>query len=213
MTDGAAPPLLGDGKGNYRAMVDRSSATYSPGLKSTLSTALEKELCVSYVPMGRLNWNPGWVETPAEELKTLVQNAMKNIPQGWAIDGNYIQKIGFIVQDNATDIMWPDPPLILYIPRLFVRTMQRWFQWEEPRSPGCGEDTSKGIFFSSKSVLWRCLTNHSVVRRRCGGMMSRIGIGIGSDIAARRMRRIGGWGGELKAWLQSIEMLRRDKAL
>ncbi|KXN82468.1 hypothetical protein AN958_02529 [Leucoagaricus sp. SymC.cos] len=209
MADNSAPPLLGDEKGNYRVVVIGNSGTG----KSTLSVALAKELCIPYVAMDRLNWNPGWVETPAEELKTLVQKAMENSPRGWVIDGVHSRKLGSIVQDNATDIIWLDPPLILYFPRLFVRTMRRWLQWDEPCSPGCKEDDLKGIFFSSKSILWWCLTNHSVVRRRCGDMMSQIGIGIGSNIAARRMRRIGGWGGELKAWWRNVEILRRDKTL
>jgi len=35
--------------------------------------------------------------------------------------------------------------------------------------------------------------------------MQQIGLGIGSDVDRRRMRRMGGWGSELKRWLSDVQ--------
>jgi adenylate kinase family enzyme len=74
-------------------------------LQSTLGAALAKELRVPSIPLDRLNWSPGWRETPAEEFRNRVKEAMDNNPEGWVIDGNSTKKIGNLVNDNATDII------------------------------------------------------------------------------------------------------------
>lgn len=60
---------------------------------------------MTYIALDRLNWRPGWQETPALELKTLVQEAMDRNPRGWVVDGNYKSKIGTLVEDQTTDII------------------------------------------------------------------------------------------------------------
>jgi hypothetical protein len=103
-----------------------------------------------------------------------------------------------------------DPPLLLYFPRVFVRTIKRWWGLQELCSPGCGE-TFKDIFLSKKSILVFCLSHHFVVRRRCEEMMSKIGIGIGPNPKTNCMQRIGGWGGALESWLQKVDIMVRKK--
>lgn len=104
-----------------------------------------------------------------------------------------------------------DPPLLLYFPRIFVRTIKRWWGLQELCSPGCGE-TFRDIFLSRTSILWWCLSHHFVVRRRCEKMMGRIGIGAGPNPKTTCMRRIGGWGRELESWLQEVDIMVRKKA-
>ena len=36
-------------------------------------------------------------------------------------------------------------------------------------------------------------------------MMEQIGLGTGRVVERRRMRRIGGWGSELKQWLSDVQ--------
>jgi hypothetical protein len=35
--------------------------------------------------------------------------------------------------------------------------------------------------------------------------MAEIGLGVGTNMEGRRMRRFGGWGGELKRWLKEVK--------
>ncbi|EKM79767.1 hypothetical protein AGABI1DRAFT_119860 [Agaricus bisporus var. burnettii JB137-S8] len=198
------PPLLGDKHGKYRILIIGNSG------KSTLTTILSTKLNINSSNLDRLFWNPGWQETPTLEFKALVQQVMDQNPEGWIIDGNYTEKVGMMIQEQATDIIWLDPPLVLYFPRIFMRTIKRWWGIQELCSPGCGE-TFKDIFLSRKSILAFCIEHHFVVRKRCREMMRNIGIGIGLDKERNCMRRIGGWGGALKGWLQDVDDMVRKR--
>lgn len=145
---------------------------------------------------------------------------------GWVVDGNYTRRIGTVAQDNATDIICElspcfhqsfrpvpvliivlglDPPLLLYFPRLFHRTVLRLLYLVPPCSAGCSEDYRE-VFFSRKSILWWCLSNHWVARNREQAKFRLEGVHVGG-----RRRRIGGWGTELATWKQSVrEMLRNS---
>lgn len=90
-----------------------------------------------------------------------------------------------------------DPPLALYFPRILIRTVLRLFSRAPPCSPGCQEEWPECI--TAKGILWWCLTNHSVVRKRGEEMVREWGVENGGT-----MRRIGGWGGELEAWKRDV---------
>lgn len=106
-----------------------------------------------------------------------------------------------------------EPPLLLYFPRLVIRTFLRLFRRRPPCAPGCEEDVG-GVFFSKESIIWWCISNHWVNRARNKKRMQEIGLGIGNNVERRRMRKIGGWGSELKRWLSDVQKmvdLRRAK--
>ena len=46
-----------------------------------------------------------------------------------------------------------DPPLVLYFPRLVLRTFLRLFRLAPPCSSGCEERASE-VFFSRASIIW-----------------------------------------------------------
>jgi hypothetical protein len=152
-----------------------------------------------------------------------VEKAMAEAENGWVIDGNYNSKLGRFIESNSTDeicqwfevLIWLrktltcfymsglDPPLVLYFPRIVIRTFLRLLRLREPCSPGCLEMPQE-VFFSKESILWWCLSNHWVVRRREQARFQQIGIGVGSNIHSQKMRRMGGWGGQLRAWLRDV---------
>jgi hypothetical protein len=41
--------------------------------------------------------------------------------------------------------------------------------------------------------------------------MAEIGLGLGTNMDGRKMRRLGGWGGEVKRWLTAVEMMCRAR--
>ncbi|KAJ7220803.1 hypothetical protein GGX14DRAFT_432118 [Mycena pura] len=134
-----------------------------------------------------------------------VERALEDAPHGWVVDGTWS-----IIDDNSTDRIWLDPPLALYLPRLILRTLLRLLRLREPCSPGCREMLSE-VFFSKDSIVWWCITHHRPVREGESARMAQIGLGVGSNVAGRKMRRIGGWGGELRAWLDDVKhMLQRQ---
>ena len=59
--------------------------------KSTLAGQLGEILALPVVHLDRLHWNPGWVETPSEEMDRRVAGAADG--EAWIIDGNYSRTI------------------------------------------------------------------------------------------------------------------------
>ena len=206
--------------------------------QSTLGRALATILNVPYISLDTLFWKPNWGETPTDEFREKVAAAIQN-PAGWVVDGEYIRKLGDMVQLEATDVICTfipsissfffsytyhrslsaenrvmreglDPPLLLYFPRLVRRTVLRMLGLCPPCSPGCDESILS-VFFSRTSVLWWSLRHHWSNQRRGRARMQVLGeAGLHPD-GHGKMRRIGGWGGELKQWLKDVEEMARGR--
>ncbi|KAK0475758.1 hypothetical protein IW261DRAFT_1492717 [Armillaria novae-zelandiae] len=199
-------PLLGDSQGRYRIHIVGNSGTG----KSMVAEKLSQLLDIPHISLDTIFWRPNWEQTPDAEFKALVRKTMNDNPNGWIIDGNYQRHVGELVQDTATDIIWLDPPFLLYFPRVLVRTFLRLIGLGAPCSPGCKESFREALF-SRNSILCWCWCDHRVLRERGGNRMKEIGLGVGSDVEHRRMRRLGGWGTELGAWIRRVEDMVRGR--
>ncbi|GJE92828.1 AAA domain-containing protein [Phanerochaete sordida] len=190
------PPLRGDA-GIYRVWIVGNSGAG----KSTLAAELAAVLGVPFVALDTLFWDPGWEKAPRDVFAARVQRALDAAPRGWVLDGNYHRRITGLVSAQATDIIWLDPPLLLYFPRLCARTLGRLLGVVPPCSPGCPERWTEA-FFSRESILWWCLTQHWPARKREQERFRLEGIHVGG-----KMRRIGGWGRELSEWKLAVEAM------
>lgn len=189
------PPLRGDGRGSYRVLIVGNSGSG----KTTLGAELAVILGVPAIPLDTFGWSPGWQHTPNDEFREKVVAALSKADKGWVVDGNWTARLGTFLQEQATDIIWLDPPLALCFPRLFVRTVLRLLRLAPPCSPGCEENFRNAFFSKKKSVLWYCFSNHWRLREREEKKFFVDGIHVGG-----KRRRIGGWGSELSAWKQSV---------
>ncbi|KAJ7281005.1 hypothetical protein C8J57DRAFT_1300638 [Mycena rebaudengoi] len=196
------PPLIGDEQGRYRVHVVGNCGAG----KSTVGKELARVLNVQFITLDALFWKPGWEQSTNEEMRERVKKALDEANGSWVIDGNYKRRVGSIVEDSCTDVIWLDPPLALYFPRLIIRTFLRMFRLHEPCSPGCREMAME-VFFSKESIIWWCLTHHWPVRAREGAKMALIGLDVGSHVQNQKMRRLGGWGGELRAWKAEVQRM------
>lgn len=184
--------------------------------QSTLGIWLASQINIPYFSLDHYCWQPGWRETPRDEFRNKVQTALEQNGSGWIIDGSYSGRVGDLVDREATDIICMsqpvlygyverlirsieglDPPLLLYLPRLCLRSLLRILSRSPPCSPGCQETLART--FSSESVIWWCITNHSRVRRRETAKMQEL-----NTQNQTIMRRIGGWGSELRQWRREI---------
>ncbi|KAF9552580.1 hypothetical protein CPC08DRAFT_754685 [Agrocybe pediades] len=200
------PPLIGDEHGVYRIQIVGNSGAG----KSTTGIALSKMLGIPYISLDEIMFQPGWVQTSPEEFRAKLQSLLDQSPQGWIVDGNYDKRGGLLAFERSTDVIWLDPPLILYFPRLVLRTFLRLFRLAEPCSPGCFEKPSE-VFFSKESIIWWCLSQHCVNRRRNRARMQEVGIGVGRIVECQRMRRLGGWGSAVKKWLMDVEAMVKSR--
>ncbi|KAL5492140.1 hypothetical protein ACEPAI_3587 [Sanghuangporus weigelae] len=189
-------PLKGDGSGVYRVHIVGNSGG------STLADELGSILGVPVIHFDRLFWNPGWVKTPSPEFQARVTAALlsNECAYGWVVDGNYNKRLNGQL-DDATDIIWLDPPFLLYFSRLLKRTFLRLFRRREPCAPGCDERISEALF-SRKSILWWAITQHRPVQRKQAELFKVDGVHVGG-----KMRRIGGWGRELEEWKRAVSVM------
>ena len=111
----------------------------------------------------------------------------------------YIPPIYLMSPTLNFSLLGLDPPLVLYFPRVCLRTLLRLLRVVPPCSPGC-EESFREVFFSSDSILWWCLSQHWRARKREMERFRREGIHVGG-----KMRRISGWGRELSEWKLAVE--------
>ena len=190
--------------------------------QSTLSAFLAATLGVKHIPLDTLFWDPNWKQTPADEFRGRVSEALSTAPKnGWVVDGNFDVMSIQMIDDAATDIICEcgcglclgvyaltciltpglDPPFALYFSRIVLRTFGRLLGWEEPCADGC-QETIREVFFSKESILLYCITQHRKIQKR---WQDRQGTVLGE-----KMRRIGGWGGELAQWTADVEKMARE---
>jgi adenylate kinase family enzyme len=98
-------------------------ASASGNGKTTLGRELARRLGVGFVELDSLVHGPGWVETPDDELRRLVEPVVRS--EGWVIDGTYLRKLGTLVLDAADTVVWLDLPMRVWAWRLLRRTLRR----------------------------------------------------------------------------------------
>ncbi|KAG0702834.1 hypothetical protein DFH29DRAFT_919976 [Suillus ampliporus] len=191
------PPLLGDGQGNYRVRIVGNSGTG----KSTLSAYIATKINVPHISLDALFWEPGWTMASNDEFKERVTATMTEYSKGWVIDGNY-NVLGTLISDHATDVIWLDPPLWFYLPRILWRTLLRLLKMTPPCAEGCNE--TLGNVLSADGIIWWCISNHGHCKRKFGEMLARSSIEKGGN-----MRRLNERDGDLTMWKAELEKMLR----
>ncbi|KAJ8075737.1 hypothetical protein PM082_021367 [Marasmius tenuissimus] len=178
--------------------------------QTTVGARLSSILGIPHFSLDKYYWEPGWNETPPDQFRAKVEKILSENENCWIIDGEYRKKGAGIVSEHATDIIWLDPPLLLYFPRVILRTILRLFRFEETCSPGCKESWQEA-FCSKDSILLYCFTNHWPKRRFWDEQMAVMGVDVGSvPSSQQKLRRIGGWGSELRIWFEDVERVHRS---
>ncbi|KAF4571057.1 hypothetical protein EYR36_008384 [Pleurotus pulmonarius] len=188
----ARPPLLADADGVYRVHIIGNSGSG----KSTLGRDLSSLLELPHIPLDSLFWKPGWTRSTTEEFTQRIRETLDSSPRGWIVDGNFTGMGAGFVTGEANNVIWLDPPLLLYFPRVMWRTFLRLLRLREPCSPGCLERPGV-VFFSKDSILWWCLTNHFRFKSKTRALMSDPSI-------VRKTVHLGGWGSEYRRWWSSV---------
>jgi adenylate kinase family enzyme len=117
---------------------------------TTFSRELAARLDVPFHELDALFWRPGWMETPADEFRALVEPIVSS--EAWVIDGSYQGRLGDLVLRNADLVVWLDLPMYVWLPRQLRRTFRRIVGRE--RLWNGNRETVRNAFFSRDGLLY-----------------------------------------------------------
>jgi adenylate kinase family enzyme len=145
--------------------VKRKIAMMGPSCsgKTTLAPRLADRLGVPHIELDALHHRPNWQEAPAEELRHEVEAALAGL-DGWVADGNYMDKLGTWLIDQADTVVWLDLPLRVTLPRMWRRTTTRIRVGTELWDTG-NRETWRTFIFSKDSLLFWEIRMHPARRR------------------------------------------------
>jgi adenylate kinase family enzyme len=132
--------------------------------KSTFATALAGVVGAKYVELDELHLGPNWSETPAEEFRRRVAEAVRG--ESWVVAGNYAQ---------VRDLLWPRANTLVWLnysfPRVcwqgLSRTVRRCVRGEVLWN-GNRESIRRSFFSRESILLWVLSTYHRRKREFAG---------------------------------------------
>jgi len=108
----------------------------SPGAgKSTFSRRLSAKLGLEVIHLDRLFWNPGWMKTPKEEWRKLLEE-LASRPE-WIMDGNYDSTLE-LRMEAADTVIFLDYPRRVCLWGVIRRRLP-WNQARPDMPEGCPE--------------------------------------------------------------------------
>ncbi|MDZ4364047.1 hypothetical protein [Brevundimonas sp.] len=108
----------------------------SGGGKSTLARRLGAALGVPVIHLDVLFWKPGWVESPDEEFRARVSDALAD--DAWILDGNF-GGTWDLRMPRADTIVWIDQPPLLCLARAIRRVFRHRREHRPDMAEGCRE--------------------------------------------------------------------------
>jgi adenylate kinase family enzyme len=91
--------------------------------KSTVARELSERLGVRHIELDSIFWQANWTKLDQGEFEARVQAATRS--EGWIVDGNYSERIRSISWSAADTVVWLDPPRLVVMWQLLLRTVRR----------------------------------------------------------------------------------------
>ena len=136
-----------------------TSASGSGG--TTVGRELAARLDIPFHELDALFWQPNWGRPAPDEFRERVAAIVAT--DRWVIDGSYQSWIGQLVLGQADLVVWLDPPVRVWLPRLVRRTIRRARTGEELWEGNY--DSFRNAFLSRNSLILFAL-RHFRARRR-----------------------------------------------
>ncbi|QKG71531.1 P-loop NTPase family protein [Erythrobacter mangrovi] len=119
--------------------------------KSTLAMELAEKLALPLFHLDKLNWQPGWIESPREELVERIEGVIS--AERWLLEGTYGSTLAQRLP-RADTVVYLDYPISLCLWRL-VKRIWHWRGRSRPdMTEGCEERFNLAFFFYVVSWRW-----------------------------------------------------------
>lgn len=122
--------------------------------KTTTAAQIAKILRIAHIELDALNWGPNWTETPPEEFRSKVIDAVSG--NAWVVDGNY-GRIREVIWPRVKVLIWLDYPILTIMLQLLTRTFRRSLAKEELWA-GNRESLRLSFFSRDSILLWALQT-------------------------------------------------------
>jgi adenylate kinase family enzyme len=123
--------------------------------KTSMAAAVACILNVPHVELDALNWLPGWKESPLDEFRARVAQALSG--PAWVVDGNYSRQVRHLTWGKAEALVWLDYSLPVIWWRLLRRTVRRTLSRE--LLWGTNRETWRGTFLAKDSLFLFAITS------------------------------------------------------
>ena len=104
--------------------------------KSTLARKLSQLTGLPVIGLDAHFWNPGWIETPADQWRERVRELSSR--DQWIMEGNYAKTLDLRLP-RADTVIFLDMPRRLCLWRVFKRRVQYFGRTRPDMAPGCKE--------------------------------------------------------------------------
>ncbi len=126
----------------------------SPGAgKSTFALKLSKRINLPVIHLDKEFWNPGWIETPADQWRAKVRELVE--PDKWIIGGSYDSSLD-IRLPRADTVIFMGFPRRLCLWRVFKRIITSLGKVRFDMAEGCPEKIDFGFF----KWIWNYRRDH-----------------------------------------------------
>jgi adenylate kinase family enzyme len=160
--------------------------------KTTFAKRIADQLDIPHVELDALHWLPNWTETPLDEFRAKVSDALQG--ETWAIDGNY-SKVRDMVWGRADTVVWLDYAYATVVWRViwrtFKRALTREILWDNNR------ERLRDNLFSKDSIIWWAMTTYWRLKREYPHLFQQPQYAHIAFIRLRSQK-------EANAWLTSI---------
>ena len=137
--------------------------------KSTLARQMGDILGVEVIHLDGLYWKPGWVNTPSDQWRTIVEGLLAR--ESWVMDGNYSGTLDIRIP-AADTIVYLDFATAVCVWRIFRRLIQYRHRQRPDMPPDCPEKVGWDFFLwvtcfrrQRRSKILRLIDEHSDGKR------------------------------------------------
>ncbi|MFC1853600.1 adenylate kinase [candidate division CSSED10-310 bacterium] len=118
--------------------------------KTTLAGSIARIFEIKHIELDALFWRPNWTETPADEFKFKVAQAIQR--KSWVADGNY-SPVRDMIWTRAQTLIWLNYSFTKIFSQALYRTLKRALTAEKLFS-GNRESIRQSFFSSDSILLW-----------------------------------------------------------